>query len=68
MGAMAIEAELARGFQHRVLIAAGRLADHEHAAKALFTIALFFALQQAPDGGAVVLQKKGLARRQNVKG
>src|SRR5271166_4263755 len=68
MGEMTIKAELGRGFQHRVLVAAGRLANHEHGAKAMFSIALLLALQEAPDGGAIVLQTKGLARGQDVKG
>ena len=68
MGEMTIEAELGSGFQHRILVAAGRLANYEHGAKVLFAIALLLALQNAPDGGAIVLQGKGLARGQNVKG
>ena len=68
MGEMTIEAEFASSFQHRVLVAAGGLADHEHGAEALFTIALLLTLQNAPDGGVIVLQAKRLARGQNVKG
>lgn len=68
MGAMTIEAEFGSGFQHRVLVAAGRLANYEHGTKVLFAIALLPALQNAPHNGAIVLQAKGLARGQDVKG
>lgn len=68
MGEMTLKAEFGSGFQHRVLISAGRFANHEHGAKALLAIAFLLALQEAADGGAVVFKKKALAGRQDVKG